>query len=81
MSIVKQIDSMISELGRRKLKPEHVIMGRSYFYKWILEITREGSLALDPGKKPHKYSHRNIPVVVCESEILEVVPNARYMLE
>lgn len=72
---------MISGLEKQKMKPEYVIMGRSYFYKWIVEITREGTLTLEPGKKVHEYRHRNIPVIVCESEILEVVPNVKYMLE
>lgn len=81
MSIVRSIDAMITDLSKRKLKPEYVIMGKSYFYKWIIEITREGKLTFETGKKNHKYSHGNIPVIVCESEILEVVPNAKYLLD
>lgn len=81
MSIVKEIDAMISELGKKKLKPEYVIMGRGFFYKWIVEVTREGNISLNTGKKRHKYYHNNIPVIVCDSEILEVVPDPGYMLE
>lgn len=81
MSIVRSIDAMITDLTRKKQKPEFVIMGKSYFYKWIIEITREGNLTLEPAKKNHKYNHKNIPVIVCESEILEVVPNAKYLLD
>lgn len=81
MNVVREIDDMISGLNKLKQKPEYVIMGRSYFYKWIVEITREGDIKLEPGKKPHKYHHKNIPVIICESEILEVVPNAKYMVE
>lgn len=81
MSVVRLIDSMMAELNGKKLKPEYVIMGKNYFYKWIIEITREGNISFDPGKKSHKYSHKNIPVIVCQSDILEVVPNAKYMLE
>lgn len=81
MSVVRSIDSMIAELARKKLKPEYVIMGKNYFYKWIIELTREGDISLEPAKKSHKYTHKNIPVIVCESDILEVVPNAKYMLE
>ncbi|NLV68907.1 MAG: hypothetical protein GXY14_14650 [Spirochaetes bacterium] len=80
MSIIRAIDAMIKELAEKKIKPEYVIMGKGYFYKWIIEITREGSLTLEPGKKNYKYRHRNIPVIVCESEILEVVPNAKFMV-
>lgn len=81
MSLVHEIDAMISDLDKMKRKPEYVIMGKSYFYKWIVEVTREGILTLEPGRRPHKYHHKNIPVIICESEILEVVPNAKYMLE
>ena len=80
MSIIRTIDAMIKELSEKKIKPEYVIMGKKYFYKWIIEITREGSLTLEPGKKNYKYSHRNIPVIICESEILEIVPNAKFMI-
>ena len=80
MSIVNSIDAMISDLSRRKQKPEYVIMGKNIFYKWIIEITREGNLEFDQGKKNHKYNHKGIPVIVCESDILEVVPNAKHMI-
>jgi len=72
---------MIADLSRKKQKTEYIIMGKSYFYKWIIEITKEGSLTLDPDKKSQKYKHKNIPVIVCESEILEVVPNVMYLLD
>ena len=81
MSIIKDIDSMINVLLKAKQKPEYVIMGKRYFYQWVIEITREGTLKLEPGVKKQKYHHKNIPVIVCESEILEVVPDVKYMLE
>lgn len=78
--IIRSIDAMIAELLKKKQKAEYIIMGKNYFYQWIIEITREGNLALEPAKKNHKYSHKSIPVIVCESNILEVVPNARYLV-
>ncbi len=81
MSIVSEIDKMISDLNKMKQKPEYVIMGRNFFYKWIVEITREGDLSLAPSKKVHKYTHKNIPVIISYSDILEVVPNAKFMLD
>lgn len=81
MSVVRSVDAMINDLSKKKMKAEYVIMGKNYFYKWIIEITREGNLTIEPGKKNQKYTHKNIPVIVCESDILEVVPNARFMLD
>ncbi|HOO73389.1 MAG TPA: hypothetical protein PK926_16635 [Spirochaetota bacterium] len=80
MKITAQIDRLISELKKQKLKPEYVIMGRNLATKWLIEMSREGKIELHDAKK-YTFNHKGIPVVVCESEILEVVPNARYLLE
>lgn len=81
MSIVHAIDIMIDELREKKTPPEHIIMGKNYFLKWVVEISREQKIDLEPQKKKYKFTHRNIPIILCESEILEIVPNAKFLLK
>lgn len=81
MSIVRAVDQMIDELKEKKISPEYIIMGKSYFYKWMVEVSREHNIDLEPQKKKYRFTHQNIPIIICESEILEIVPNAKYMLE
>ena len=80
MSIARALDQMIDELKEKKTPPENIIMGRNYFEKWIVEISREQNITLESGKRKYRFSHRDIPVIICESEILEVVPNAKFLL-
>ncbi|HOP31092.1 MAG TPA: hypothetical protein P5120_16410 [Spirochaetota bacterium] len=81
MSIVRAIDQMIDELKEKNTSPEHIIMGKNYFYKWMVEISHDHTIDLEPQKKKYKFTHKNIPIIICESEILEIVPNAKFMLE
>ncbi|HOP63217.1 MAG TPA: hypothetical protein PK358_00885 [Spirochaetota bacterium] len=81
MSIVHAMDLMIDELNEKKTPPEHIVMGKNYFYKWIIEISREHNIDLEPQKKKYKFNHKNIPIIICESEILEIVPNAKHLIE
>jgi len=81
MSVVKDLDTMIDEMHKRGVKPENIIMGKQYFYQWIVEITRTGDLTFEPEKRSYRFSHRDIPVIVCESSVLEVVPNAKFLIE
>jgi hypothetical protein len=80
MSVVRELDSMIYELERVNSPAEHIIMGKKYFYSWLTEISRQGEIGFDFKKKKYRFSHRNIPVIICESEILEAVPNAKKFL-
>jgi hypothetical protein len=80
MTVREQIDSMIADLRRMNRRPEYVVMGRGICMQWLVEEATSGSgLALEK-RANYSFKHRGVPVVVCESEILEVVPNARYML-
>lgn len=81
MSIVRAIDQMIDELKEKKTPPEYIIMGKNYFFKWVVEISRENTIDLESQKKKYKFTHKNIPIVLCESEILEIVPNAKFLLK
>jgi hypothetical protein len=81
MKISAAIDKMINELEKSGTPAEHIIMGKKYFYEWIIELTRTGDISLDHGKKKYKFSHKNIKIILCESDILEVVPNPKYLLE
>jgi hypothetical protein len=79
MNITKQLDARIAELEKRKQKPEYIIMGRNLATRWLIEVSRQGLMELNDVKK-YRFSHNGVPVIVCESEILEVVPNARHLL-
>ena len=80
MGIVKNLDLMIDDLISRKTPPEYIIMGRGVFHQWMIEISGDKNIDIEPSKKKYKFSHRNIPVIICDSEILEVIPNAKFML-
>jgi hypothetical protein len=81
MNVIHQLDRMINELDKSRTPPEYIIMGKKYFYEWVVEISREGDISFNKNKKIYKFSYRDIPLVLCESEILEVVPNPRYLIE
>ncbi|PKL37179.1 MAG: hypothetical protein CVV44_16220 [Spirochaetae bacterium HGW-Spirochaetae-1] len=78
--ISEHIDLLIQDMKKRKQKPEYVIMGRNLCTEWLIEMSREGLIELNDVKK-YKFNHRGVPVIVCESEILEVAPNAKYLME
>jgi len=80
MNVTAAIDRMIDELQRSETPGEHIIMGKNYFYEWIIELTRTGEISLEKNKKNYKFTHRGIKIVICESNILEVVPNPKHML-
>lgn len=72
---------MISELEKSKTPAEYIIMGKKYFYEWIIELTRTGDITLENNKKKYMFTHRGVKIVLCDSEILEVVPNSKYLLD
>jgi len=81
MKVTAYLDKMIDELEKSKTPAEYIIMGKKYFYEWIIELTRTGDITLETQKKKYKFTHNGIKIVLCESEILEVVPNSRYLLD
>lgn len=81
MKITDYIDKVITELEKSGTPAEYIIMGKKYFYEWIIELTKTGEITLEPGKKKYKFSHNGIKIILCESEILEVVPNSKYLLD
>lgn len=81
MNILHNLDRMINELDRSRTPAEYIIMGKKHFYEWMIEISRSGNISFNKNRKKYKFTYREIPIVMCESEILEVVPNAKYMLE
>ena len=80
MKVTGAIDKMISELEKSKTPAEYIIMGKKYFYEWIIELTRTGDITLENNKKNYKFTHKGIKIILCESDILEVVPNAKHLL-
>jgi hypothetical protein len=81
MKVSAYIDKVSTELEKAGTPAEHIIMGKKYFYDWIIELTRTGDIAFEPGRKKYKFTHKGIKIILCESEILEVVPNSKYLLD
>jgi len=81
MKITETLDKMIDQLHKAKTPAEYIIMGRRYFYDWMIEISRTGSIALEQKSRKYKFTHKGIKIIVCESDILEAVPNAKYLLQ
>ncbi|HNX23654.1 MAG TPA: hypothetical protein PKG60_06370 [Spirochaetota bacterium] len=81
MKVISVIDKMISELEKSGTPAEYIIMGKKYFYEWIIELTRTGDITLENNKKKYKFTHKGIKIILCESEILEAVPNSKYLLD
>ena len=75
------IDKIISELNKAKTPAEYIIMGKKYFYEWMTEQAATGDISLEKNKKKYKFTHDGIQIILCESDILEVVPNPKHMLE
>jgi uncharacterized protein YgbK (DUF1537 family) len=78
-NINDEIDQMIEDLKRRKLKPEHIIMGKNICIRWLVESTQGAEFIIKKAKR-YDFTHKGIPIIVCESEILEVLPNAKAVL-
>ena len=74
------IEKMIAELEKAKTPAEYIIMGKNNFYEWMIEQARTGDISLEKNKKKYKFSHNGVKIILCESDILEVVPNPKYLL-
>ena len=81
MKPINYIDKMIAELDKAKTPAEYIIMGKRYFYEWMIEQARTGDISLEKNRRKYKFTHNGIKIVLCESDILEVVPNPKYILE
>ncbi len=81
MKIAGTIDKMMNELEKAGTPAEYIIMGKRYFYEWIIELTATGDITLEKNKKNYKFTHRGIKIILCESDMLEVVPNAKHLLD
>ncbi len=77
--ISEEIDAMICDLKSRKLKPEYIVMGKNICMRWLVETTQGQEFVMKKSTR-YDFTHNGIPVVVCESEILEVLPNAKAVL-
>ena len=81
MKSTTHIDKMIAELEKAKTPAEHIIMGKKYFYEWMIEQSLTGDISLEKNKRKYKFTHNGIKIILCESDILEVVPNPKHILE
>ena len=66
MKISNEIDSLIIELTRKGLTPRYIVIGKNHYQLWKSE-SESGNTGVD-----NTYS--NCDIVVCNSDILEVVP-------
>jgi hypothetical protein len=81
MKTTSYIEKMIVELNKANTPAEYIIMGKVYFYEWMIEQTRTGDISLEKNKQKYKFTHNGIKIILCESDILEVVPNPKHMLK
>lgn len=81
MKVTGYLNKAISVLEKAGTPAEYIIMGKKYFYDWVIEMTRTGEIALEKNKKKYKFTHKGVKIIICESEILEVVPNSKYLLD
>ncbi|MCL1865512.1 MAG: hypothetical protein FWF73_06855 [Spirochaetes bacterium] len=81
MKPTSYIEKMIAELNKAKTPAEYIIMGKKYFYEWMIEQARTGDISLEKNKKKYKFTHNGIKIILCESDILEVVPNPKHIIE
>ncbi|TAL35793.1 MAG: hypothetical protein EPN93_09395 [Spirochaetes bacterium] len=81
MDISEKIDRMIAGLETKGLSAEYVVMGRNTCVRWLAEQAARGTDIAWRKARAFHFRHGSVPVVVCESEILEVLPNARYLLD
>ena len=77
--ISEEIDAMILDLKSRSLKPEYIVMGKNICMRWLVETTQGQEFVMKKTPR-YNFTYDGIPVVVCESEILEVLPNAKAIL-
>jgi hypothetical protein len=70
MKLTKEIDALILELTRKGLKPRYIVIGKNQYMNWANEA---GDLKLDELSN----SYLGCDIVICGSDILEVVPEPR----
>ncbi len=68
MKLTKEIDALILELTRKGKKPRYIVIGRNQYKRWIDE-SKETNL------EELKNQYMGCDIVLCESDILEVVPS------
>ncbi|HOW81547.1 MAG TPA: hypothetical protein PK573_03205 [Spirochaetota bacterium] len=79
MSIITDIDMMITEYTREGLRPKYIVIGFNQFKRWNDELKNSDIHVSGVGK-----TYQGCDVVLCSSDIIEVVGEAaeqfRYML-
>ena len=67
MKLTKEIDALILEMTRKGIKPRYIVIGQNQYKRWASE---EGDLRLEDLIN----HYLGCDVVICSSDILEVVP-------
>ena len=70
MKLTKEIDALILELTRKGVKPRYIVIGRDQYIRWAKE-------AGDPGFEELENKYLGRDIVICGSDILEVVPEPK----
>jgi hypothetical protein len=70
MNITSEIDSMILEMTRSGIAPKYIILGLNQYQRWAKEL-RDKGLADNPD------NYMGYDIIICNSDIIEVVTNPR----
>ncbi|MBN2038587.1 MAG: hypothetical protein JW864_01000 [Spirochaetes bacterium] len=70
MKLKKEIDALIVELTRKGLTPRYIVIGQNQYKRWVYEAGTEHFEKLSN-------QYLGCDVVICGSDILEVVPEPK----
>lgn len=73
MKISSEIDALILELTRKGLKPRYIVIGKNQYIQWVKELERSS--------EDVDNQYQDLDVVICESNILEIVPTPTDMYD
>ncbi len=66
MKVSTEIDALILELTRKGMTPRYIVLGKNQYLQWMKEAELMNSEL--------ENQYMNCDVVICSSDILEVVP-------
>lgn len=70
MSITSDIETMILDMTRNGIRPQYIIMGFNQYKRWVQELTGKGLPA-------YPETYMGYDIIICNSDILEVVTNTK----
>ncbi|MDR3236940.1 MAG: hypothetical protein LBT84_00390 [Spirochaetia bacterium] len=70
MNITSDIETMVVEMTRNGTPPQYIIMGFNQYKRWIEEIKGRGL-------PPYPDTYMGYDIIICNSDILEVVTDPK----